>query len=231
MNLPKKLLRSLTASAVALAVIGITIPAFACGHSMRIKQDPRADLVAKAERQLRRGALAKAAKLAHQVTGAIALSQHDKRIPQGFKSLRKGSRIESRARRILAVAAIRLDGKLKLVNKVAKKANDRAANVAWAVAEIRSQLKSRANDTFLQTVLGEGLSKSKRTSGEALRVLGQLADKDMMADAYGYAALAGLRASEGDQVGSDQALTSCRKMARDAKICRANGARISHNQN
>ena len=90
-----------------------------------------------------------------------------------------------------------------------------------AVDRLRYLTKNSPKDTVVRTRLGEALSFSKRRveRKKALRMLSDLADRDLMADARGYLALARLQARFGNEGGRDAALTRCRAMAKSPKLC------------
>jgi hypothetical protein len=59
---------------------------------------------------------------------------------------------------------------------------------------------------------------------EAKAILEDLAQKDVLATPYAYAALAQLRDAAGDAAGRDEALAKCRTMAASKSICAAPAA-------
>jgi hypothetical protein len=133
-----------------------------------------------------------------------------------------------RAMRILALATARFDGTLPLQREVpfellgawrGKSTDDRAANLEWSIATLRRLNDNRQNDPALQTDLGEALARVDAHHDEALKLLGGLADKDLVSSPEGYAALAKLREQTGDTAGRDAAAKRCAAMAQNASIC------------
>src|SRR5262249_20888918 len=126
-----------------------------------------------------------------------------------------------RALRILALAAVRTDGALTVGAMRGTTDAEKTQNLEWAVATLRGLNAKRPNNPALQTDLGEALAKSEQNKAEAQKLLGGLADKDLMASAEGYAALARLRQSAGDGAGRDAALKRCATMTTTPGICKA----------
>lgn len=77
------------------------------------------------------------------------------------------------------------------------------------------------DDPALTSGLAEGLSVLKGRHAEALRLLADLESRDLVPDAFGYAALARLRREKGDKQGALRAQTRCEAMAPKPEICKA----------
>lgn len=75
------------------------------------------------------------------------------------------------------------------------------------------------DDPVVSSALAEGLSVLKGKHGEALRLLADLESRDLIPDAFGYAALARLRREKGDEQGALRAQSRCEAMAPKPQIC------------
>jgi hypothetical protein len=164
-------------------------------------------LIAAAEQALSEGKLARAAVTTVQVFPAL-------------KIVRAGQLpLADRALRILALAVVRSEGKLSVGGLQGATAAQRAEAVAWSIDALRRLNAKRINNPSYQTDLGEALSKDPAHHDEALKVLGQLADKDLLTTAEGYAALARLRAAKGDAAARAAAVKRCETMTKTPQIC------------
>lgn len=145
-----------------------------------------------------------------------------------IKTLKPSSaKVVERAQRVLAVATIRNDGALDLEREVPKRAQDtwlgdgadaQRANLEWALGSLQAIEKSRDNDPALQTEIAEGLAKLGKTD-EAKTTLEGLAKRDLISTPEGWAALAELRAGDGDNAGKQAALKRCTAMAKEPAMC------------
>jgi len=162
-------------------------------------------LVAQAEQDLSEGKQAKAA------TKAIA----------AFPVLQPTQPTAAfRALRVLALAVVRSDGAVSPGSLRSSTASDRGTNLAWAAQTLRDQSARHANNPSYRTDLGEALAKIPSERAEALLILGQLADKDLLTTAEGYAALARLRAASGDASARDAAVARCQAMTKNpTSVC------------
>jgi hypothetical protein len=157
-------------------------------------------LVAHAEQDLSEGKPAKAA------ANALAAFPALKIVKPGTLPL------ADRALRILALATVRADG--------AVDARDRTAALDWSVRVLRELAARRDNNPSYQTDLGEALAKLPSGHAEAAKILGELADKDLLTSAEGYAALARLRAESGDKASRDALVKRCETMTKTpAAVC------------
>ena len=210
------MLRTIVLSTLSIALVATAGPALACKHVMRIQTETEATLLVQADKALRSGKTPKAFKLAEKAM-------------RGLKSKRSTSsskRLMTRAQRIVAVATIRLEGKVKLDGKSPAKAAQRKANMGWAIKELRKQLKTRPHDVYLKTRLGEALAGLPNFRQEALALLSDLAKKDLMADARGFVVLAKLRHEAGDTTGRDAAVKRCQSMAKNPMSCQVVGIQV-----
>ena len=202
------------AAALALPFIGAAErTAGACENGVQIVIDTRTPLIARAEKALNDGQFTPAA------VGVMQVFPKIKNAPA------TSSPLTARGLRIMAVAIARTEGALS-VGGVFNGAtpDERAANLDWAITTLRDLSKLRPHVPFLRTDLGEALSKVPKHHAEALKVLSELADKDLITGAHGYAALARLREASGDKAGGDAALKRCEAIAKKTSICRASQA-------
>jgi hypothetical protein len=126
-----------------------------------------------------------------------------------------GSPLETRAMRILALAVARAGGLLAGVRGFpGGTAANREANLEWAVATLRAVDAFRPNDPVARTDLGEALARLPRYEGEALAILTDLSDRDLIGSSHAYAALARLLGSRGDGPASGRATMRCRTMTK-----------------
>ncbi len=80
--------------------------------------------------------------------------------------------------------------------------------------------KLKASDgPTVTSALAEGLSRLKGQHPEALRLLADLESRDLVPDAFGYAALVRLRTEVGDKQGALRAQARCEAMAPKREIC------------
>jgi hypothetical protein len=127
--------------------------------------------------------------------------------------------LADRALRILALASARTDGALTAGSFSGGSAADRAANLAWSIAVLRALEAQRVNNPSYRTDLGEVLARVPEHHAEAARILGELADKDLLTSAEGYAALARLRAEGGDRAAQADLVKRCETMTKTPAIC------------
>jgi hypothetical protein len=180
--------------------------ASACGNAVIEVVDTSAINIAAAEKALGDGRYAAAVVGVNQVFPAIAQTA------VGAKPL------SDRGLRIVALAAVRLDGAITLGSQLqGTTAEGRADNLTFAIDTLRKLNARRPNNPSLQTDLGEALSKVPRFKAEAFKLLNELAQKDLVASAEGYAALAKLRENLGDQEGARLALKRSAEMSKGAR--------------
>lgn len=197
--------------AMSVFVLGLTVGGFAkdaeaCGGAIMLEQieaPTPVQMVSGAEKMIERGQNAQAARQITDTFPAIR-GAHAGQDP-----------LKTRAMRVLALALVRSEG--TAIKSGGWTAN---ANLAWSVEALREIDQKRANDPSVQADLGEALSKTPAGKAEALRMLGKLADKDLMGSPHAYSALAKLRAEKGDTEGSALAVKRCEEMAKDASVCK-----------
>lgn len=190
---------------VPCALAGMPAEAAACEESISFEIDPKVMLLSQAETSLGAG---KARAAAVNVLNAFPKLKTD----AGSDAM------QARAQRILALAVVRTEGLLSVGEVMkASTAEERRANLEWAVATLRKLNEAKKNVPALETELGEALSKLPETQGEALAVLGKLAEKDLITSPQGWAALAKLRRDAGDQEGGDAAARRHEAMTKPGK--------------
>jgi hypothetical protein len=201
--------RMVLAMGVVLPAVAVGVPstADACGTAVYREIDTNAQLVAQAEQALSDGNFQKAASKAVQAYPALKI------VKTGTLPL------ADRALRILALASVRADGGIAANGFRGKAAADRTTNLEWSVATLRSLNAARENNPSYQTDLGEALAKLPAYHAEAQKVLGELAAKDLLTSAEGYAALARLRAEGGDAAARDEAVKRCEAMSKTPAVC------------
>lgn len=191
---------------VPLGLAGAPADANACGGEVYREMDSNTSLVAQSESLLQQGQYNKAIAKAVQAYPAL-------------KIIKPGTlHLTDRGLRIIALASVRADGGISGGNF---KATEKAANLEWSIAALRGLNAQRANNPSLQTDLGEALSKVPAYHAEASKLLEDLAAKDLVTSAEGYAALAKLRAEAGNAAGREEALKRCENMTKNAKVCAA----------
>lgn len=194
---------------VPLAIAGQPTEAVACGESIAFEVDPNVLLLSQAEGNLNNGKPRAAALDVLKVFPKI-------------KTAGAGNALAPRAQRILAMAIVRTDGLLSAGKDFqANTADERRANLEWAVATLRRLSAAKKNNPSVETDLGEALSKLPETQPEALAVLDKLARKDLVTSARGYRALADLRKAAGDDEGQVAAMKKYEALARKNKPANA----------
>ena len=201
-------------SALALPFIGLTEgTAGACENGVLMVVDTKTPLIARAEKALNEGQFTPAA------VGVMQVFPKIKNTPAA------SSPLASRGLRIMALAIARTEGALSVGGVFSGATPDeRTANLEWAITTLRNLSKLRPHVPFLKTDLAETLSKVPQYRPEALSILTDLADKDLITSAHGYATLARLREASGDKAGGEAALKRCEAIAKKPNICRPSAA-------
>jgi hypothetical protein len=161
------------------------------------------------------------------------LTEAGNEVISAFPSVRTmaagGSPLESRARRILALAVVRGQGSLRSVRGFAATTPAaRGENVDWALGVLRSIDAERRDDPVSRADLAEGLAALGRHEDEAYAILADLTARDLVGSAHAYAALARIRSAHGDAQGARAALQRCELMTRSpSTVCKAPDGRIA----
>jgi hypothetical protein len=208
------LVRLVSASIVALplGIVGAPAPAAACGTEVFSIIDHSAEGISSAERALSKGSVASAATQVFQVFPKL-------------KTTKPGAGpLSDRALRILSLATVRADGATSVgrgVNwpMVGVTSDQKEANLLFAIDTLRKLNEKRANSPSLQTDLAEALGKVPRFKSEAYTILTELAKKDLVASAEGYATLAKLHEAMGEGAPRDAAVKRCEGMTKTPKAC------------
>ncbi len=202
------------ALAPAAFVFGTPADAQACGMSVRLDPTPQRPTpvqeIARAEKALENGQ-------------SLAASQAILGTFPRIRNAQAGSNpLETRALRVFALALVRSEGTAD-----EKKAHvpttgewTQRANIEWAVQSLREIDQKRPNDPTVQADLGEALSKLPHGQDEALKILGGLAQKDLMGSPHAYAALAKIRSDKGDSAGAEAAIKRCEEMTKSPGVCK-----------
>lgn len=212
----KKIVTLVAALAIVPALGLAASDASACGMSVRMLEPPPkakpspVQEIARAEKALESGKNTDAAKA---VLGTFA----------NVRSTTVGADpLETRGLRVFALAVVRSNGSVneRTAGSWTQTEWTPNANLEWAIQSLREIDAKRPNDPSVQADLGEALSKLPRTQDEALKLLGGLAQKDLMGSPYAYAALAKIRGEKGDTAGAEAAIKRCEEMSKVPGVCR-----------
>jgi hypothetical protein len=214
-------IQKLAAIALALVPAAVAVSysgdAEACGMSYRLEPTPQkpspVQEIARAERSLEAGQHVQAART------VLATFPNVRNATAGQNPL------ETRALRVFALVVARSNGSVNERSAGSWTANEwtPTSNLEWAIQSLREIDAKRPNDPAVQADLGEAMSKLARTEGEALALLGKLADKDLVGSPFAYAALAKLRTNKGDNAGAEAAIKRCEEMSKTPGVCRPAG--------
>jgi len=210
------LVRVVWAMSFALPVVVAAAPgaANACGSAIyraieirEIEREDAGQLVAQAEQALSESKLNKAAAKAVQAFPALKIVKPGQ-LP-----------LADRALRVMALASVRTGGGVSAGGFRGKETGERAGNLEWSVTVLRALNVKRPNNPSYQTDLGEALARVPAHHEEAAKLLGDLAARDLLTTAEGYAALARIRAEAGDNAARDEAVKRCEAMSKAPRLC------------
>jgi hypothetical protein len=142
------------------------------------------------------------------------------------KSPGQNDQLLNRGLRVVALAAVRLGGAVTVDVKPTDD-NAKLRNVQWAVKNLKEILDLDKDSAAKKSDYGEALAKTNAT--EAKKILEELAKKDVVSTAYAYAALATLRANDGEDKGRDEALAKCKAMIKKESVCRVDPTNAKKN--
>lgn len=218
---------ALALALAATAVLAAPRPADACGNSVRRVVDTSNIALRNAEVLLAEG---------HYKKAISAVREHfgDRALASGWDAR---ADLQRRAQRVLALAVVRSKGALPIGKDLGGKTDgQRQAAVAWAVLTLRVQRRA-IDDTDVACILdpqkcttGEGdpvktaelaeaLALQATGRAEAWGLLKDLADRDLMPGAAGWALLGELGRERGDLETSKKAVERCKQIAADGVQC------------
>jgi len=210
----RSIVRIVSASLLLLpfGLAGAPAPAEACGTEFFSVVDHSAENISSAEKALGQGRYEAAATSVFQIFPKL-------------RSTKVGAGpLSDRALRILALAAVRVDGGLTVGKGVTwpmagVTPEQKEGNLVFAIDTLRKLNEKRANSPSFQTDLAEALGKVPRYRAESYAILTQLAKKDLVASAEGYATLARLHEALGEGAPRDAAVKRCEGMTKTPKAC------------
>jgi hypothetical protein len=168
--------------------------AAACGNPIQIETRRAVRLVARAERALDAG----------DPDRALDLLLGRRQVPIRVDD----PALDQRVQRVVATAYLRTGEIVR-------------ARLYFLMLLESDQVRRRTKDPYAWTRFAEvlGFSRDPQDQAKAREILEDLAQRDLVADAEGYLALARLRARAGDDAGRDAALARCRERARAPERC------------
>jgi hypothetical protein len=221
-------------AALVVSPLAVVSDAEACGGAIFRESRPTpkpspATLVAKAEKQAEEGKTDAALKTALDA------------FPKLEKAVAGKNAIENRALRLAAISAVRSGGELSVVGAKAgasyydydygrdvnvpaklaavKTDADKLARKEWAIKALRSVATQLPDNPSVKGELGEALAAVPGNEEEALTVLSELAEKDLLGTPEAYAALARLRFEQGLTKKSAEAVSRCNAMTNKPAVC------------
>ncbi|MGC4064781.1 MAG: hypothetical protein QM784_09085 [Polyangiaceae bacterium] len=179
----------------------------ACINGIEYEVNPKVIALQGAEAALRVRDLREAGRLASSA------------LPNWRKVAPGKTNLEQRAVRVLAIVIVRTGGAWHERGKLTD-SEARQSNLKNAVRLLRMRAIAKIADASRITDLGEALERIGEYA-EARQVLESLAGSTSITSAEGWAALARLRARDGDEPGRLHAQTMCRTMTTKEQICLA----------
>ena len=205
-------------------VIALPSPAVqACMNEVYFTLGEMTRRVSGAERSLRYGKSKRAFKKAHSAMSTIAegeIETDSGRVPKWIE--KKAAHLATRAERVVAIAVVRLGGKVNMrrgvtLRKIAPA--DAKKNLVWARDKLVAQRKVKPDDPVLRARMAEALSAFPDSRAEARRMITTLVEADLVPDAETYRVLAHLEHLGGRVEARDVAVAKCKSLARRKKIC------------
>jgi hypothetical protein len=202
---PLRACLGLLVGALALARAGA---ADACINGVEHDVDREVQLVSQAERALGEGRPTAATVGVVQAYPTLASTK-----PQA------GPTTLGRAQLLAALAIVRTEGKLAVRDFKGDTEEGKKKNLAFAEGVIKAQAATKT--PVASAAHAELLALAAPTRAEAKKILEDLATRDVVPSAQGWALLAKLRRDGGDKAGAEVAAKRCEvarpKLARDAK--------------
>lgn len=218
---------ALTITITPILAFLVASPALACGHSMRLRLDPEAEMMRVVRQDIRRHRYRSAARAILKTWPKIrtavaqrAVKQPRRRHFSPFIRSNPAANLR-RARVAMATAVVRTNGRLNARHGWSGDSpRKRLRDLRWAARVLRDERARSPRNVLVQSRLAEALSRLPSTRAEAWMTLNNLADQRTIPEAMGYAALADLRAEVGDGPGRNAALRQCRRLGASARSCR-----------
>jgi hypothetical protein len=215
-------MKALVVVGVVCAVAGSWHPARACIEFGSVRQidirpvvKPKpvsaVDLLAAADQRLEEERLGEAMALVKQAFPHLESDHVD------------ASPLETHAKRIFALATVRKIPPIMALatERGAAPASRPPEKLQWAVATLRVLHDQRGDDPRSLADLGEALAADPSTESEGAAVLDDLAARDLLGSAHGFAALARIHARSGDSRRSAVFLQRCQAMTRSPEaVCK-----------
>jgi hypothetical protein len=202
-------MRAIAFLSVLVAVTAAEAECHACHNGVAYDLDRDVRAVDRAERLLVRGDADQAMRVAH---GAMSRMRR-------FAPRTSGERVE-RAQRVIAVAVVRLSGRVDLQRHRAVEYTtepQRVRNLEWA-RDLLARLEARNDDPRLTAEYAEALASIEASRADALRRLRELESRDLLPDSNAYRVLAELERAEGNRTVSDALVRTCETRARRSGV-------------
>ena len=203
-----------------LAALALCMPTSseACIHVVAFTKDDAVAAVARADRLLAQGRPATAYNVSRRARHR--LEQHLRQSPRDAVT----RALVERARRITALAVVRLDGNSPISARAARRGVVRgrqARSLGWALEQLRERAEAYPDDVRTRVHYAEALARTEGRRDEARAILVRLAEQDLMPDPHGYATLVRLTNPVTHRERWEHALTRCQQMAssRAEHIC------------
>lgn len=231
MKRPLELLCAL-ALVAPVALLMAPTPADACGNSMRydrknapVKIEPNKPerpqyTTLEAEEAFKKGDFKEAvrrAMIAHPTLERRSRSYKRSKSPE----LR-------RAAWIAAISLTRLNGGVELEASADDISDDftRRRQLDWAVEALEWTVGQQGDDPRYRSYLAEALARGQGTRDRAREILAELAQKDLMPDAHGWATLAHLQGAAGDEDAAARATKRCAVIGSPGAACDGGRVRV-----
>ncbi|MBZ5712829.1 hypothetical protein [Nannocystis pusilla] len=202
---------SLALAVFALSAVAVSPPpAHACMNGVERVVDVTNRSVRRAEALLADGA--------YQAAVKEALATFPEVLQLTHRARRAG--LFARAQRVVALAAVRSGGRVRLGSNMSGKTDaKRAANLAWAAMLLRVHHARGGDDVVVQVELAEALAALPAERAEAHARLKELGEADLLPTARAWGLLAELERERGDVTAAERAGRRCREIAPEGQVC------------